>query len=654
MFGLSTGLSALRASQTALDTVAHNVANANDPNYHRQVTDLASRPGIERQGLFIGGGVDAVNVRRLRDDGIAKAISRVASEQNANAARLGIARQVETVLSPSVGSLNNRLDEFLNELERLTANPHDPTSRRSTVQRAEALATEFNSVSQQLNDIDREIVAEARNLVTEVNRLAGDVVELNHKISEQELQGKSPNDLLDARDRILNELSQLIDARVEQQGAAGSVVILGDHGLIGRDFVPLESVYENGTLVVKPSGDDTPLEISGGKLGGLLSAQNEVTGAIKNRIDGLAQQFIAAINEVHATGVGLDGAFQQLRSERAAEASVPLSLLELPFEIETGSVFVSVLNEASGERTTHEIAIAPDVQSLQDVAATFSGVDHLQSVVDSQTGQLIIRAESGFAFDFTGATETRPQTASITGTSEPKLHGPFTGTTNESYTIEIPLAGTVGVTAGLTAEVKNSTGELIATLDIGEGYGAGTPLEIVGGGAVSFSAGDLNSGDSFTTQLVGQPDTSGLLVALGFNGLFNGQDASTIRVRTDVVGNPDLFATTRTGEPGDTTNLESLIAVRNQLHFGARGTTASVELQDLVSSAGFEVEQLSQVDNQLSLAREHLDTQRNALSGVDPNEELVHMLQFQRAFQVASRFISTVDQTLAELIAIVG
>lgn len=653
MFSLSTGLSALRASQTALDTIAHNVANANDPNYHRQVTDLVSRPGIEREGLFIGSGVDAVAVRRLRDEGIASAISRVTSDQNANAAQLEIARQVEGILAPSTGSLNNRLDEFLNELERLTANPHDPTARNATIRSAEQLATEFNAVSRQLSDINSRVTAKVQDAVAQVNRLASDVSELNQQIAELELQGKSPNDLLDARDRMLNELSQLIDARVEQQGAAGSVVILGDHGLIGKSFVPLELVNENGTLSIKQAGDDSPLQIRGGKLGGLLTAQNKTTKTFQDRLDGLANEFISAVNEVHATGVGLDGAFHQLRSTNSADASAPLNQPQLPFDLESGSLFVSVVDQATGERTTHEIAIDPGTQSLQDVATALSSVDHLQSVVDSQTGQLIIRAESGFAFDFTGATETRPQTTSITGTAEPTLQGTYTGNTNELFTVEIPSAGTVGVTAGLRAEVRNSAGELIATLDIGEGYEAGTPIELAGGVSVSFSPGDFNSGDSFTTQLVGQPDTSGLLVALGLNGFFTGKDASTIRVRSDVVENQRLFATTRSGQPGDISNLQSLIAVRNQIRFGRAGTTASGELQDLIATTGFQVEELSQMDDQLSLSREHLDSQRNALSGVDPNEELVHMLQFQRAFQVASRFISTVDQTLAELIAIV-
>jgi flagellar hook-associated protein 1 FlgK len=655
MLSLTTGLSALRASQTALDTIANNVANANDPNYHRQVTGFASRPGIDQHGLLVGAGVDAVSVRRLRDGGIANAISRNISEQNANASRLDIARQVETVLSPSVGSLNNRLDEFLNELERLTSNPHDTTSRRAVIQSADSLAREFNSASQQLTHVNRQVDSEISAIVAQVNQLAGDVADLNRKISEQELQGKAPNNLLDARDRVLNDLSQLIEARVEQQGAGGSVVILGDHGLIGQSYAPIEVVVENGEVFLRQSGDDTALNTRGGKLGGLVSGRNEITGVFQHRIDALAQQLVASINEAHATGVGLSGAFHQLQSTSAVtDASTPLSQVGLPFEAGAGSLFISVLDEATGERTSHEVPIDPGAQSLQDVASLISTIDHLQAIADSQTGKLSILAEPGFAFDFTGTPATQPQSASISGSAEPRFHGVFAGDANEAFSFSIPSPGTVGVTPGLTVEVKNSAGDLIATLDVGAGYEAGTPLDAIDGVSVSFSTGDFSAGDSFSTTLVAQPDTSGILVALGLNGLFVGHNSSTITVNSAIAGNPDLLATTRTGEAGDISNLESLIAVRNQLRFGESNATASAEMQDLVATTGFEVKQLSQIDSQLSLARENLDVQRNSLSGVDPNEELVRMLQFQRAFQIASRYISTVDQTLADLIAIVG
>jgi flagellar hook-associated protein 1 FlgK len=47
-----------------------------------------------------------------------------------------------------------------------------------------------------------------------------------------------------------------------------------------------------------------------------------------------------------------------------------------------------------------------------------------------------------------------------------------------------------------------------------------------------------------------------------------------------------------------------------------------------------------------------LKAQQQAISGVDPNEELVKLLQYQRGFQMSSKFISVVNDTLTSLLSI--
>ncbi|MCZ7622399.1 MAG: hypothetical protein M5U24_07930 [Candidatus Kuenenia sp.] len=77
--------------------------------------------------------------------------------------------------------------------------------------------------------------------------------------------------------------------------------------------------------------------------------------------------------------------------------------------------------------------------------------------------------------------------------------------------------GTIGTTSGLQVEVRDSGSNLIATLDVGEGYTPGNTLAVANGVSVSFSAGDINTGDTFDIDVINDSDETDLLAALGIN-----------------------------------------------------------------------------------------------------------------------------------------
>jgi flagellar hook-associated protein 1 FlgK len=59
------------------------------------------------------------------------------------------------------------------------------------------------------------------------------------------------------------------------------------------------------------------------------------------------------------------------------------------------------------------------------------------------------------------------------------------------------------------------------------------------------------------------------------------------------------------------------------------------------------------VRDNLQVMHGQLQVERESISGVDPNEETVRLLQFQRSYQAAARVISTVNQTLDDLLRMV-
>ena len=117
MSALQAGLTAIRANQAAINTIAQNIANANTPGYHRQTVDLRARQPLDSgDGLLIGDGVDVVGLRQIRNQALETAVSRNTSSQAANATELGIVRSIETLVTPVDGSLSDRVQEFFNSV----------------------------------------------------------------------------------------------------------------------------------------------------------------------------------------------------------------------------------------------------------------------------------------------------------------------------------------------------------------------------------------------------------------------------------------------------------------------------------------------------------------------------------------------------------
>jgi len=84
------------------------------------------------------------------------------------------------------------------------------------------------------------------------------------------------------------------------------------------------------------------------------------------------------------------------------------------------------------------------------------------------------------------------------------------------------------------------------------------------------------------------------------------------------------------------------------------GTSPEQFLADIVAESGRRVNDLEVFDSHLTSLGESYAAERESISGVSPDEEMLNLLKFQRSFQAAARLIATVNQTLDEILRIVG
>ena len=657
MLDLNIGLSALQASQTAMDLIGQNIANAGTPGYNLETPTLTEQAPSEVNGISIGGGVDVATVQRLQNSLLDDAVAQNTSTTGSLNSQLSALQQVQSLIAPAQGeTIPDLTQAFFDQVQQLTTQPNDVTQRTEVLASATALVRQLNAVSQGIASLSSGLTTQIGQTVSQINGLTSQIAGLNGQIAQQEALGQTPNSLLDQRDELIQQMAGLTNLQTVDQGHGVTNVLIGGMLVVaGNNATALQtSVGANGVSIETAATAPTPVTVAGGSLGGMLQVQSQVLPAYQESLNQFTQALVQQVNEVQATGVGLSGPQSFIAGTNGVSSvTVPLAQANLAFPPQTGSLYVTVTNQATGQSTMTQVNINPATESLQDVAASLSQVPNLQGLVNSQNGTLQVLAQPGYAVSFTSQTPATPASSSITGTTGPQIGGAYTGTADGSLTFTVVGSGTVGSASNLTLQVQDQSGNTLASLNIGQGYTAGTALQLGNGMTVQLAAGTANAGDTFTALTVAQPDTAGILSALGLNTFFSGNNAANVAVNPALLNDPTKLAASTTGQPGDASNLQSLAALANQSLSGLGNQTLSQFGTNLVGQVGTQVEQLTDAQTSQNALGQQLEAQQQSVSGVDSNEQLVQLLQFQRSYQMASEYISSINQALSSLMNVI-
>ncbi|MGE4221190.1 MAG: flagellar hook-associated protein FlgK, partial [Alphaproteobacteria bacterium] len=223
---LQAALSGLNASQAALQVTSNNIANVNTVGYTRKVAQFASQT---LEG--VGSGVSVARVSRQVDEFLLEQVR----GQKATTGRYDVQEQFLTQLEAFFGSpesdrtISTALTELKTELEAVGLTPELDANRFTAVGEAKQLVqliSELASTVQQMRlDADNQVT----QYVGRADDLLEQIVDLNVQISRARATGTNDTDLRDQRDRVLGELSDIIDIKaVENQ--AGQLVIFTSGG----------------------------------------------------------------------------------------------------------------------------------------------------------------------------------------------------------------------------------------------------------------------------------------------------------------------------------------------------------------------------------------------------------------------------------------
>lgn len=314
---LNIGVTGLLASQTAINTTGHNIANANVQGYSRQEVVLETNAPRFGGGGFVGNGVEVETIRRITNEFITQQLRTDTanfSELDAFATQIS---QLDSVIAGANTGLTAALDSFFSSLQAVADSPTSLPARQLVLSEGERLAQRFNVLQSGINAQTDNVNGQIRSIGSEVDQLAQSIAKLNGDIAAAQGFSTSDqvNDLLDRREEALRQLSELVSFSTSEQDGniinvfvgGGQPLVLGSNSnrVVTMDN-PLDASRTELAIDVNNNLQMVTDSFSGGKLGGLLRYRDNILDSVQGNVGVLALAVTDMFNAQHRAGIDLN------------------------------------------------------------------------------------------------------------------------------------------------------------------------------------------------------------------------------------------------------------------------------------------------------------------------------------------------------------
>lgn len=621
---LSTSVSGLLAFQRALDTTSHNISNVSTDGYSRQRVEIGTRPAQPYGSGWVGQGSIVQTTRRLYDDFIAAQTRTTSSSYQHLDTFAAHTERLNNMFGASGTGLTSTLQSFVNAFQAVANAPTSIPARQTLLSEANTLRQRLQNYDSQLAAMDREVNQRLSGEISEINSLAQGIARLNNDISVGLARtGQPPNDLLDQRDRLLDQLAEKVSvSTVVQDGGQVNVFIgSGQPLVLGADASQLATIEDPfdpmrlGVAVQTQAGRvDVTRNISGGKLGGVLDFRREQLDPAHNALGRISVALADVVNSQHAEGMDLSGA-----------------LGGAFFAVGPAETLASSLNSGSGTVTA--------------TRANVGGLTGRDYILERNGGGWALRyADTGAAVTMTG-----------TGT----LADPFV-----ADGMEIVVGGAAAVNDEFMIRPTRAAVEGLDVL-ISDPARVAAAAPIRGSvNAANTGAGAISAGEVLdaTNAQLRNPVTIQFLTPTTYSvngaGSFAYTSGGNIDIngwRVQISGAPavgDRFAVgdNSTGAGDNRNALELANALqRPVLNNGTANLTSTVG--SFVAGVGVTTRQAQVNRDAQEVVYEEAVAAQDSVSGVNLDEEAANLLRYQQAYQAAAQLIRVADTLFQSLLS---
>jgi flagellar hook-associated protein 1 len=630
----STAATGLDAASQSLQTVSNNTANVNTPGYNVesvQQTELSGGPGQP------GDGTSVTSIQRAFEQFVftqmvgASSVNQAAQVAQNSAQNLAA---IFPVTSGGAGGLGASLTGFFSAMDGVGQNPTNLTNRQNFLSNANELAANFNTVANQLAASMTSLNGQLTNAVAQINTLTQQIASVNKQVAMLSSQGGTgpPGALLDNLDNLVQQLGQQLGITVisgpsntlDVYTTGGDILVNGGSS---ANLVATSGTYggNSPSVIYQPTGQDITSNLSGGTIGGVITAQAQVVSA-QNSVGALAVALADSVNTQQSLGLDLNGALGTNLFLVAGPSVLPAASNTgtgtLTTTITNTSAFTAdnfiVAKTASGYQATNvetrqvsALGSGPSL-SLDGMTLTVSGTINSGDSFEieptanaAQTLKLIQSSPSAVA----AASPYVSTPGSNLGNVTASAFGPTTSGSLGAGTVVVPSSYfgqdlTVRFTSAATFNVLSSSNTVIAS--------------------GSFSA------------------TNGAEIAIAYPSSAPPGEVAVASLSPGTPATGDTFSLTP-GGVGSNGNIESMISLASQSLLS--GQTLSSAYATLVGQVGSAGQSASFAASASQGVLSQVQTVQQSISGVNLDEQAADLITFQQAYQASAQVIA-VAQTL--------
>lgn len=333
---LYIGLSGLRSTQTSLTTTGHNISNVNTPGYSRQQTVQQTNIPQFTGGGYIGSGSQVTDVRRLASEFLTSQLRTATSQNSELQAFKSQIEQLDSLLSSTTTGISPALKSFFTSLQTASQDPASLAGREAVLSQAKSLSDTFNTLYRQFDKQNEQINSQLGALTNQINSLAASVASYNDAIAKARSNGAEPNDLLDAREEAIRQISTMVGVKTLEQkdGTLSLFIGTGQPLVVGNAASTLKaspgvndpSRYQV-ELVTGGVSQIVTDQVTGGEMGGLIAYRDTALDQSYNALGQLAITISDTVNKQLGQGLDLAGRagsplFADINSTQAASLRV--------------------------------------------------------------------------------------------------------------------------------------------------------------------------------------------------------------------------------------------------------------------------------------------------------------------------------------------
>jgi len=614
---LNTSISGLLAFQRALDTTSHNITNANTVGYSRQLPQFTTRQPQFTGGAWVGSGADVSSITRAYDNflsGQARSASSAYNQSNTYATQ---AARVSNLFGNSTTGLTASLQQFVNSLQSVADTPNSIAARQTLLSQGQSLVDRLKSYDASLRDFDAQVNASIDTEADAITSLARGISELNNQIRTGYAQtGQPPNDLLDQRDRLIDELATHVNVSVVKSNDNSVNVFIGNGQplVVGADAAtvvattdPYDPTRKRLAMQSSVGTIDITNSLSGGTLGGVLAFRSEMLDPARNTIGRLSVALTDVMNEQHNAGMDLNG-----------------NLGGDFFSVGGVEVRSSVNNAGTAGATVTRTDVGALTTSDYELVSTAGG----WTLRRTDTGATVPMTGTGTAGDPFLADGLSIVVSGAPGVGDRLLIKPTSGAVS-SMQLLITNPADVAAAAPIAASAAtNNTGN--ATITPGEVLNPSNPA--------------LRTATTITFTSATQYQISGDPTVYTYTPGSN-IDANGWRVQ--ISGTPaagDSFTVRdNSNGTGDNRNALLMSGLMSEPVLNNGTTSLSSGIGQFVGDIGVKTNQAQVTrDAQKVVATEAQDAMQS-VSGVNLDEEAANLLRYQQAYMAISQMIRVAD-----------